>query len=60
MPIPPRYQSMLRTLWFQYNWWFFRCCMIHVYQEGMKPITYKEYDQIMGGSRLGKITTAHP
>ena len=34
--------------------------MIHVYQEGMKPITYKEYDQIMGGLRLGKITTAHP
>lgn len=43
-----------RTLWFQYNW-FFRCCMIDVYQEGMKPITYKEYDQIMGGLRLGKI-----
>lgn len=29
--------------------------MIHAYQEGMKPITYKEYDQIMGGLRLGKI-----
>ena len=27
----------------------------NVYQEGMKPITYKEYGQIMGGLRLGKI-----